>query len=75
MKFFLCILLIALVSADHPGRRGPEKHFDYINCCKVESSPAAAKFIETMVNLAEECKQEIGIFIHFEDVGRYIDTN
>lgn len=62
MKFFLCILLIGLVYADSPDRRGPERHFDFTKCCKVEKSEAVTQFIESMTKLADQCKQELGIF-------------
>ncbi|XP_055298694.1 uncharacterized protein LOC129566632 [Sitodiplosis mosellana] len=55
MKFFLCVLLIALASA-----HGPKDHFDYTKCCKIEKSADTTQYIESMMKLADECRQELG---------------
>lgn len=67
MKFFLCFLLVAFVSANSSEHHGPAKRFDLTKCCKVEKSAATTYFIEGMVKLADQCKKEIGNSQYFKD--------
>lgn len=62
-----CILVIAFVmiyisygSTEHPDPKG---YFDLTRCCEVEKTAAQTEYIEKMIKLAEECKQELGISI------------
>lgn len=60
-----CILVIAFVmihnSYGSMEHHGPKGHFDLTKCCNVEKTIGQTEFMEKMIQMAEECKQELGI--------------
>lgn len=62
----LCIFVIALGviygSIGSMAHLGPHErgHFDTVKCCKVEKSTDQTEFIEQMMKIVDECKQELG---------------
>lgn len=56
-----CILLTVLLMVHNSfGSMDLQGYFDLTKCCEVEKTAIQTEYIEKMVKLAEECKEELG---------------
>lgn len=53
---FISVCIIGVI-----GHRDPRNHFMISKCCKTEDTAGATEFIDKMMNLADECRLELGI--------------